>query len=148
MSDITNSYVYEFEIYPSNGVFYLEPFDFEGFCFGFTFEQACRICGRYLQDLVDANFSWIGGVPPVPTFDNKPKHEGGKTVIVAAGSELPLVLDWEKAQSHFEELVEGADFGRNTAVIFKDGEPAAKLIPIPHEELEDEEDYDDEEDEE
>lgn len=78
------NYVYEFEIFPVDGMYAVLPFDLEGATQGETFEDACRMAVDWLQIAVD-NWQSDGTVPPKATFGNEPSH-GGRTVIVAAST--------------------------------------------------------------
>lgn len=115
------------------------PYDLEGATQGNSIEDACRMATDWLQLEVD-DWQANGAIPPKPTFGNKPAH-GGRNLIVAVTSTKPLVLDWEKAQEHFEDLVAITALTKNATTITRYGEPAAKLVPY---EAPEEDDYEEE----
>lgn len=78
-------YVYEFEIFPSEGRYVALPYDLEGGTEGYDFADACKMAADWLQLMADNDFTTFG-VPAEPSFDNEPKHPKGRTVVVAASS--------------------------------------------------------------
>lgn len=81
-------HIYEFEVVPGEQMLLAYPYDFEGATQGESFADACEAAADWLQLTVEHHV--MHALPlPTPTFGNEPKHEGGKTVIVAvrAGKE-------------------------------------------------------------
>ncbi len=80
-------YIYEFEMFKGEEGYIIEPLDFEG-----------ATQGTDLKDAYESTFDWLsmtledyvirGETPPLPTYNNEPKHDGYIFVIgVDAGIE-------------------------------------------------------------
>lgn len=74
-------YVYEFEIFESEGRVLACPYDMDGGTFGDDLRTACEMAADWLR--TEAESRLIHDIDfPEPTFGNEPTH-GGRNVIVA-----------------------------------------------------------------
>lgn len=75
-------HVYEFEIYPDEGVFGVEPFELEGGTCGADFDEAVLMASDWLRAMMEGYD--IHEIPlPRATFGHRPNHRGGKIVCIA-----------------------------------------------------------------
>lgn len=78
--------VYEFEFFETEedaGWILVQPFDFEGATEGQTMDEAAHMACDFLRTWMELWFV-RGETPPTPTYGNKPRHPGGRIVLVAA----------------------------------------------------------------
>ncbi len=81
--------IYEFEVFPEDGLFAVQPFDFEGATMGTDFADACKNAADWLR--TNCEMMEIERVPlPEPTLGNVAEH-GGRVVIVAVDAGLDTI---------------------------------------------------------
>lgn len=78
-------HVYEFEVFEDEGMLLAFPYDMDGGTQGESSKEACEMAADWLQ--MEMEYRDMCGLPfPEATFDNKPQHKDGKTVIVAVNA--------------------------------------------------------------
>ena len=75
-------HVYEFEIFPDEGMYSAIPFDMEGGTCGSDFDDACFMAGDWLRTEMEQRDIRDEGFPHA-TFGNEPRHPGGKVIAFA-----------------------------------------------------------------
>lgn len=92
-------HVYEFEVFEEDGGYIALPFDFEGGTQGSTLRETCEMAAAWLQTEIEFR-SMHGETLPDPTFGNKPKYNGERTLVaVHAGKDtVPRITAAEAAR--------------------------------------------------
>jgi len=82
-------YIYEFEIFKSEGYFIAYPFGMEGATQGKDMQEAVEMAADWLR--TDIQYRIMHDVPiPKPTYENEPR-EGGSIIAVAIEAGLDTI---------------------------------------------------------
>ncbi len=92
-------HVYEFEVFEGDsGMMLAFPYDMEGGTQGEDLKDVCEAAADWLQ--MEIEHRSIHDLPfPEATFGNKPKHPGGKTIIVAVNADKGTVRRMTAAEA-------------------------------------------------
>ncbi|MCL2807010.1 MAG: helix-turn-helix domain-containing protein [Coriobacteriia bacterium] len=105
-------YVYEFEVFESEGSLLAFPFDFGGGTQGDTEKEIAEMAADWLR--VDIEHRLIHGIAlPEATFGNKPKH-GGRILLVAIEVSLDTI---DAVAAHEAADMLGVSRGRITQMV-------------------------------
>ena len=75
-------HVYEFEVFEDEGWLLAFPYDMEGGTQGASLKEVCEMAASWLK--TELEHRAMRDLPyPEATFGNEPRHEGGKTVLIA-----------------------------------------------------------------